>query len=144
MINDFNSNKDAGTRIGQIAQWHHDRNLIDGATTQAQTVKLLEEFVELVAAQLPGKSHTDIYFHVKRMLLDLHENGRIKPVAPENTSEALQDAIGDMAVVAINIAEREGFTYDEALAGAYDEIKDRKGKMIDGIFVKEADLIDEK
>jgi NTP pyrophosphatase (non-canonical NTP hydrolase) len=31
-------------------------------------------------------------------------------------------------------------TADGCLAIAYDEIKDRKGKMIDGVFVKEADL----
>lgn len=31
-------------------------------------------------------------------------------------------------------------TADDCLAIAYDEIKDRKGKMIDGVFVKEADL----
>lgn len=31
-------------------------------------------------------------------------------------------------------------TSDTCLSLAYDEIKDRKGKMIDGVFVKEADL----
>ncbi|MGQ7430269.1 MazG-like family protein [Streptococcus suis] len=31
-------------------------------------------------------------------------------------------------------------TADTCLKIAYDEIKDRKGKMIDGVFVKEADL----
>jgi hypothetical protein len=29
---------------------------------------------------------------------------------------------------------------EECLQVAYDDIKDRKGRMIDGIFVKEADL----
>jgi len=29
---------------------------------------------------------------------------------------------------------------DDCLAVAYDDIKDRKGKMIDGIFVKSTDL----
>ncbi|MGT2743661.1 hypothetical protein [Streptococcus plurextorum] len=31
-------------------------------------------------------------------------------------------------------------TADTCLKIAYDEIKDRKGKMVDGVFVKEADL----
>ncbi|MBM6533958.1 MazG-like family protein [Streptococcus dysgalactiae subsp. equisimilis] len=31
-------------------------------------------------------------------------------------------------------------TADTCLSLAYDEIKDRKGKMIDGVFIKEADL----
>jgi hypothetical protein len=29
---------------------------------------------------------------------------------------------------------------EECLETAYNDIKDRKGKMIDGVFVKEADL----
>ena len=47
------------------------------------------------------------------------------------------DDIGDMVVVLINIAERNGLTLKECLAHAYNDIKDRKGKMVDGIFVKE-------
>jgi hypothetical protein len=31
-------------------------------------------------------------------------------------------------------------TFDDALLASYNVIKDRKGKMIDGVFVKEADL----
>jgi len=52
----------------------------------------------------------------------------------------IKDDIGDMLVVMINICEREGVTLNDCLASAYDDIKDRKGQMIDGVFVKEADL----
>ena len=52
----------------------------------------------------------------------------------------LRDDIGDMLVVLINIAERNGLTLEECLSIAYEDIKDRKGKMIDGVFVKDADL----
>ena len=52
----------------------------------------------------------------------------------------MQDDIGDMIVVLINIMERNGYTLDGCLAQAYGDIKDRKGKMVDGIFVKEGDL----
>jgi len=47
------------------------------------------------------------------------------------------DDIGDCIVVLVNIAERNGLTIADCLAQAYDDIKDRKGKMVDGIFVKE-------
>jgi len=40
-------------------------------------------------------------------------------------------------VVLINIAERNGVTLEDCLAVAYDDIKDRKGKMVDGVFIKE-------
>ena len=45
-----------------------------------------------------------------------------------------------MIVVLINIAERNNLTIEQCLEKAWDDIKDRKGKMVDGVFVKEADL----
>lgn len=54
--------------------------------------------------------------------------------------KSVADDIGDMMVVLINIAERNGLSISECLAKAWDDIKDRKGKMVDGVFVKEADL----
>lgn len=48
-----------------------------------------------------------------------------------------RDDIGDMLVVLIMIATQNGLTLSECLEHAYDEIKDRKGRMVDGIFVKE-------
>ena len=52
----------------------------------------------------------------------------------------VSDDIGDMLVVLINIAERNKLTLLDCLSKAYDDIKDRKGKMIDGVFVKQSDL----
>ena len=42
-----------------------------------------------------------------------------------------------MMVVLINVAERNGITMSECLKTAYNDIKDRKGMMVDGVFVKE-------
>ena len=52
----------------------------------------------------------------------------------------IRDDIGDMMVVLINIMERNGLSLTECLDVAYNDIKDRRGKMVDGVFVKEADL----
>ena len=49
----------------------------------------------------------------------------------------MSDDIGDIMVVLINIAERNNLSITECLQVAYDDIKDRKGMMVDGIFVKE-------
>lgn len=51
----------------------------------------------------------------------------------------IRDDIGDMLVVLINIAERNNTTLEECLSLAWDDIKDRKGQMVDGVFVKEED-----
>jgi NTP pyrophosphatase (non-canonical NTP hydrolase) len=51
----------------------------------------------------------------------------------------IRDDIGDMIVVLINIAERNNVSLTECLDQAWNDIKDRKGKMVDGIFIKEGD-----
>ena len=51
----------------------------------------------------------------------------------------IRDDIGDMMVVLINIAERNKLTLTECLEVAYNDIKDRRGRMVDGVFVKESD-----
>jgi len=47
------------------------------------------------------------------------------------------DDIGDCMVVLAIIAEQHDLTVTECLQHAYNDIKDRKGQMIDGVFVKE-------
>ena len=54
-------------------------------------------------------------------------------------SKDFRDDVGDIMVVLINILVRNNITLEECLKVAYEDIKDRKGKMIDGIFVKEGD-----
>lgn len=95
------------TYINNIRRWHHDRNLIDGATDKDQYMKLIQEAGELSDNICKGKD--------------------------------IADDIGDMIVVLINIAERNNLTIQECLAKAWDDIKDRKGRMVDGVFVKEGD-----
>ena len=93
--------------VKKVAQWHHDRNLIEGATDKDQFCKLIQEAGELSDNICKGKD--------------------------------MSDDIGDMIVVLINIAERNNLTIKECLEKAWDDIKDRKGKMVDGIFIKEGD-----
>jgi NTP pyrophosphatase (non-canonical NTP hydrolase) len=94
--------------IELIAQWHHDRNLIDGSTDKDQYMKLIQEAGELSDSICKGKD--------------------------------IRDDVGDIMVVLINIMERNNLTMEECLQVAYNDIKDRKGRMIDGVFVKESDL----
>ena len=97
--------------VEKIAQWHRDRNLIDGSTDKDQYMKLIQEAGELSDSICKGKD--------------------------------IRDDIGDMMVVLINIMTRNGLSMEECLQVAYDDIKDRKGKMINGVFVKESDLQDD-
>lgn len=140
MINNLHSNAKLPLLTQLIAGWHHDRNLIGGSTLAAQTQKLLEEFTELVAAIHPDKSANFIYDEVISMLDDLHQNKRIKPVKKEDAVSAMHDALGDMFVVQVNLTEQVGVTAQSCINASWSEIKDRKGKMINNVFVKEEDL----
>ena len=50
------------------------------------------------------------------------------------------DDIGDIFVVLVIMCKQLGLDFNECVQVAYNDIKDRKGKMIDGVFVKESDL----
>ena len=52
-------------------------------------------------------------------------------------SDEICDAIGDCVVVLTILAEMNGVPIEHCINGAYDEIKNRKGKMVNGTFVKE-------
>ena len=54
----------------------------------------------------------------------------------------VRDHIGDMIVVLINIAGRHGHSLLDCMVTAWEDIKDRRGMMVDGVFVKEDDLPD--
>lgn len=50
---------------------------------------------------------------------------------------------GDCIVVLLNILERNDYTLADAMEAAFEKIKNRTGKMIDGVFVKEEDNVEE-
>lgn len=51
----------------------------------------------------------------------------------------IKDDIGDIYVVLVNIAERNGLIMEECIECAWEDIRLRRGKMVDGIFIKEED-----
>ena len=53
-----------------------------------------------------------------------------------NDKLEIKDAIGDLVVVLTNLAHLEDFTIEDCIGSAYEEIACRKGKMINGTFVK--------
>ncbi|RTL05718.1 hypothetical protein EKK58_07355 [Candidatus Dependentiae bacterium] len=93
--------------LNKIVNWAEDRNLVKGATRQAQMLKMTEEVGELAGGIAKGKE------------------------------AVVKDSIGDCVVVLTILAAQSGLTIQECIEAAYEEIKDRKGKMIDGVFVRE-------
>ena len=67
----------------------------------------------------------------------MEENGELGEALMRRNREEISDAIGDMVVVLTNIAHIEGYNIEECIEGAYKVISQRKGKMVDGLFIKE-------
>ena len=93
-------------RFQKIRDWADERGLYDKGDTKTQFCKLMEEAGELGRA-----------------------------VLKDNQVEFV-DAIGDMVVVLTNMAMLGGTSIETCIDAAYDEIKNRKGKMLNGTFVK--------
>ena len=123
--------------FNNIIQWANDRNIIKGSTAQQQFPKLLEEIIELYATLHPEQDKRAIIISLIDMIYQLDEKGKIKQ-APQG--KKVTDDVGDCQVVLAIIATQQGLTVKECLECAYDDIKKRKGKLINGVFVKESDL----
>ena len=97
------------TRIQDVLDWAHERNIINGSTPKDQYVKAVSEMGELGDGLLKGNR------------------------------EEVEDAIGDVLVCLINLAEMIDTSLPFCLDKAYNVIKDRKGIVFNGVFVKETD-----
>ena len=94
----------------QIREWAEARNLINGSDSFRQLAKLTEETGELAADISKCRQRTKI-----------------------------ADSIGDCVVVLTILAAQQGLKIEDCIAQAHEEIKDRRGVMRDGVFVKEED-----
>lgn len=91
----------------KILDWGTEKGILPGAEPLAQLEKTEEEVAEL------------------RHAIHEHDIAEVK------------DAIGDIYVTIAMQAEAWNFTMEECVQAAYDVIKGRTGKMIDGKFVKD-------
>ena len=95
------------TDFDLIRDWANERGLYTGGDTKTQTLKLVEEVGEICRAILKD-NHSDV-----------------------------EDGIGDAVVVLTNLAELQGTSIEACIKRAYNEIKDRTGKMDNGTFKKD-------
>lgn len=76
----------------------------------------------------------------RQFLKLIEEVGELASAMARNQEDLIKDSIGDTFVVMTVLCQQLGISLEETVELAWDEIKDRKGKMIGGVFVKEADL----
>ena len=90
-----------------IRLWANNRGLYDGGDPKTQALKLVEEVGETCRAIL------------------------------KEDAKQIIDGIGDCVVVLVNLAELTGTPIEDCIQAAYNEIKDRTGKMSNGTFKKD-------
>lgn len=90
-----------------VINWAKERNLIKLGNAPKQLIKLSEEVGELGSAFL------------------------------KNDFKEIKDAIGDIQIVLMILSEQLGIDYNQCLEDAYNVIKNRTGKTINGTFVKD-------
>lgn len=91
-----------------VENWAEDKGILSKATPIKQALKTQEEVTELCNAII--------------------DNNRLEVI----------DAIGDIMVTLIIQAKMQDLSLEECLESAYNVISKRKGKMINGQFVKDA------
>ena len=70
----------------------------------------------------------------------LEELGELSGAIAKGKLDEIDDGLGDVLVTLIILAQTLHYELELNLASAFAEIKDRKGKTKNGIFIKEADL----
>ena len=91
-----------------IRDWAQVRGIYNSGDSKTQFAKLVEEVGELAQGIL------------------------------KNDKAEIKDAIGDIIVVVTNLAHLEQMKVEDCITSAYDEIKDRKGSMKNGTFIKKS------
>ena len=95
------------TQFDLIREWANERGLYENGDTKTQALKLVEEVGETCRA-----------------------------ILKEDNDEII-DGIGDCVVVLVNLAELHGVMIEYCIDAAYQEIKNRKGKMVNGTYKKD-------
>ena len=95
------------THFDLIRDWAEKRGLYNAGDPKTQTLKLMEEAGEICRAVL------------------------------KKDESQIIDGIGDCVVVLTNLAHLCDVSIEECIEAAYDEIKDRTGKMDNGTFKKD-------
>ena len=107
--------------IEKVEAWGEEKGIVDPSNAPKQFMKFMEEVFEF-------KTKLDL----EKITFDVYgEYIQFKSTKME---------FGDVLVTLVILAKQLGLDWEECLSMAYEKIKDRKGKTINGVFVNEEDL----
>ena len=95
------------TLIDNVIEWAKDKNILVPENANKQMLKVMEEVGETAGA------------------------------LAKNKQEEIKDGIGDSFVTLIILAQQLGLEPTDCLEAAWNEIKNRTGKTVNGVFIKD-------
>ena len=108
-----------------------EEDMVDGKNMIALT-NSIKRWVKIRGID---RSHPQVQF-----VKVVEEIGEIAEGLAKKDTQMLMDGIGDTYVTLVALCATLGLEIDECVYHAYKEIENRKGEMIDGVFIKEEDL----
>lgn len=116
----------------KVLSWADDKDLLHAENADKQFMKFIEEVFEFKTEFYVWSLYKN-FKHDKNIEQDfsVEEFERWKNLKLE---------MGDIFVTLIILCEQIGIDPEKCLQMAYEKIKDRKGRTINGSFVKEEDL----
>jgi NTP pyrophosphatase (non-canonical NTP hydrolase) len=123
---------------GPMDQFNDEKSLIGGLTMPSKPIgpsmrdifPLIRDWADERGIYAKGDEKTQ---YIKLM----EEAGELAQGLLKQNQEEVIDAIGDMVVVLTNLSHFVGVDIEDCIVSAYNEIKNRKGKMSNGTFVKQ-------
>lgn len=93
--------------IQSVTQWAEDKDILKSENAPKQLMKVMEELGETAGA-----------------------------IAKNKNTDEIMDGIGDTFVTLIILSKQLGLEPTKCLEAAWEEIKNRQGKTINGVFIK--------
>ena len=117
-----------------VIQWAEKKSLLAKDNSYQQYAKFQEESNEILIALNNNKKVLE-----KAQKLDVTNEAELKIFRDirKDFENELKDAFGDTLVTLIILAKQNELKLEECLEYAYNEIKNRTGKTINGTFIKD-------
>mgnify|MGYP003145735733 CR=1 FL=1 len=108
-------------KIKQVEEWAEERGLL----VAEPNIRSIDNY---------AYNYNDVQAQTMKLMEEVGET--VKAIAYKD-SQGVMDGIGDCMVVLIVLAAQHNMTLEECLEHVWDEIKDRTGKLEDGLFKKD-------
>lgn len=110
-----------------------DHSMITGKRTKLQVQHQVEDWAVERGLDKPENA-------TKQLTKAMEELGELSAGINKQDRDKQIDSLGDLQVVLIILAKQLGIDYIGSLESAYEVIKNRTGKTINGVFVKSEDM----